>query len=176
MLRNFRSVFKGKQGLTGGMMLVMAVSMLIYLVPGGSSVEAPDSVVARVYGRDLLFRDLAESIRNLERGMGRQPNREAMMPFLQAQALRQIVNQKLMEELAERHGVVVTDTEVYTQLNDELRRSPVFVAENGQLRPKADIEAVLRDNGWTLAQVERDARTQVLFRKLKTQIAAMVPA
>jgi peptidyl-prolyl cis-trans isomerase D len=176
MLRNFRSVFKGKQGFTGGMMVVIALSMLIYLVPGGGgAIEAPDSVVARVYGRELLYRDLAESMRNLERGMGRQADREAMMPYLQAQALRQIVNQKLMEELAERHGVLVTDAEVFTQLNDELRRSPVFVAENGQLRPKADIEAVLRDNGWTLAQVERDARTQVLFRKLRVQASAVVP-
>lgn len=175
MLRNFRSVFKGKQGFTGGMMLVIALSMLIYLVPGGSAVEAPDSVVARVYGRELLYRDLAESMRNLERSLGRQANREAMLPFLQAQALRQIVNQKLMEELAERHGILVTDAEVFTQLNEELRRSPVFVAENGQLRPKAEIETVLRENGWTLAQVERDARTQVLFRKLKRQASAMVP-
>lgn len=175
MLRNFRTVFKGKKGFTGGMMLMMAVSMLIYLVPGGGSVEAPDSVVARVYGRDLLYRDLAEAIQNLQRGMGKQQNREAMMPFIQAQALRQIVNQKLMEELAERHGIVVTDAEVFTQLNDELRRSPVFVGQDGQLRPKAEIEMVLRENGWTLAKVERESRLQVLFRKLRTQASALVP-
>jgi len=158
------------------MMLIVALSMLIYLVPGGGgSIQAPDTVVARVYGRELVYRDLIEAMRALERGIGRQPNREAMMPYLQAQALRQIVNQKLTEELAERHGILVTDAEVFTQLNDELRRSPVFLTEKGELRPKAEIDAVLRENGWTLTRVEREARTQVLFRKLRDYSSALVP-
>jgi len=175
MLRNFRQVFKGKQQLTGGMMLILSIGMLTYLVPGSSPVETPDSVVARVYGREILYREYLDAIRNMQRMMGRQANLESMLPFLQAQALRGLMQQKIMEEMAERRGVLVTDDEILAQLQDELKRIPAFLKPDGGLKPRVDIEDLLRQNGWTLAMMERDARLRLLFGKLRSQSAALVP-
>jgi len=107
--------------------------------------------------------------------MGRQANLESMMPYLQAQALRGLVQQKVMEELADRKGVVVTDDEVLVQLTDELKRIPAFVGPGGQLKPRQDIEDLLRQSGWTLAMMERSARNQLLFGKLRSQSALLMP-
>ena len=175
MLRNFRQVFKGKQQLTGGMMLILSIGMLTYLVPSGSSAEAPESVVARVYGREILFRDYLDAIRNMQRMMGRQPNLEAMMPYLQAQALRGLVQQRIMEEIADRRGVLVTDDEILLQLQDDLKRIPVFLKPDGNLKPRAELEDMLRQSGWTLAMMERSARLNLLFGKMRAQSEAMVP-
>ena len=175
MLRNFRQVFKGKQQLTGGMMLILSIGMLTYLVPGSGPVQTPDSVVARVYGREILYRDYLEGIRNLQQMMGRQPNLETMMPYLQAQALRGLVQQKIMEEIANRRGVLVTDDEILLQLQDELKRIPAFLKPDGSLKPRIDIEDLLTQNGWSLAMMERAARMSLLFNKLRSQSAALVP-
>ncbi|MBI4912785.1 MAG: peptidyl-prolyl cis-trans isomerase [Acidobacteria bacterium] len=174
MLRNFRSVFKGKQGLTGGMMLILSVGMLTYLLPGGGSLQAPETVVARVYGKEILYRDFLEAVRNLQRSLGKQANLDSMMPFIQSQAIRGLVQQGVMEEMAERRGVVVTDDEVLARLKDDLTRGG-FVQPNGQLMPREEIEAYLRDKGFTLAMVERDIKRALVFGKLQDQAAAQVP-
>lgn len=175
MLRNFRQVFKGKQQLTGGMMLILSIGMLTYLVPSGSSASAPESVVARVYGREILYRDYIDAIRNMQRMMGKQANQEQMMPFLQSQAIRGLVQQRIMEEMAGRRGVLVTDDEVLVQLKEDLNRIPAFVLPDGKLKAREDIEDLLRQNGWTLAMMERAARLQLLFGKMRTQMSALVP-
>ncbi len=175
MLRNFRQVFKGKQQLTGGMMLILSIGMLTYLVPSGSSASAPESVVARVYGREILYRDYLDAIRNMQRMMGRQANPEQMLPFLQSQAIRGLVQQRIMEEMASRRGILVTDDEVLVQLQEDLNRIPAFVKPDGKLKPREDIEDLLHQNGWTLAMMERAARLQLLFGKMRTQMSALVP-
>ena len=75
-------------------------------------VDTPDTVVARVYGREVLLRDMAEHMQELYQRYGKQASPETLRPFIQSQALRDLMNQKLMEELADRHHVVVTDEEV----------------------------------------------------------------
>lgn len=175
MLRNFRQVFKGKQQLTGGMMLILSVGMLTYLVPSGSTASAPETVVARVYGREILYRDYVDSIRNMQRMMGKQANLEQMMPFLQSQAIRGLVQQRIMEEMAGRRGVLVTDDEILVQLQEDLARIPAFLKPDGKLKPREDIEDILRQSGWTLAMMERAARLQLLFGKMRTQTSALIP-
>lgn len=174
MLRNFRQVFKGSQGLTGGLMVLLTVGMLAYLVPGGGPTDAPDSVVARVYGRDVLKRDLDTAISTMLQRMGKQANLEMMMPFLQTQALRQVMNLKLSEELAERHGVLVTDPEVRERLLATLRKYPVFQMPDGSLRPSSEIDRILHENGMGLAQWEKETRASLVYAKLIQQTAALV--
>ena len=174
MLRNFRQVFKGSQGLTGGLMVLLTVGMLAYLLPGGGPTDAPDSVVARVYGRDVLKRDLDVAMSAMLERMGKQANLEMMLPYLQAQALRQVVNQKLSEELAERHGVLVTDPEVRDRMLAMLKKYPVFQNPDGSLRPTSEIDRILIENGQSLTQWEKETRGGLVYGKLIQQTAALV--
>lgn len=175
MLQDFRKVFKGQQALTGSMMLALAVGMLAYLAPSGGTHEAPDSVVARVYGHEVLKRDVDERIRALLQRMPKGQDLDAQLPMLRRFALQEVVQQKLNLALADRHGVVVTDQEVRERLEAMLKAQPVFVQPDGSLRPLQEIESILRENGISLRQWEIEARTNLLAMKLAQQVSNALP-
>ena len=175
MLRNFRQVFKGNQTPMAVVMMVVTLGMVAYLAPSGANVAAPDNVMARVYGRDILKRDVDTMIGNYMKRMGKGANIEAMLPMLQQQAMDTLVGMKLKEELAERHGIVVTDAEVRAALEGWLKSIPLFLADNGQLKSSEDINAILRENGMTLKERETEIHTELSLRKLVAQAAAEVP-
>ena len=175
MLRNFRQVFKGNQTPMAVIMMVVLLGMVAYLAPSQGGGEAPDNVFARVYARDILRRDLDLATSNLAKRMGKQANLEAMVPYLRAQALSQLMQGKLTEELAERHGIVVTDSEVKTALETRLRAIPAFVTPENRLRDTEEINATLREYGQSLRQWEQEITTELSARKLILQAAAQVP-
>jgi len=175
MLRNFRQVFKGNQMPMTIVMGVVLVGLVAYLAPSSGNPEAPDNVMARVYGRDVLKRDTDRLISDMVTRMGRQANLEQMLPFLQQRALGELVGQKLREELAEQHGILITDSEVRQALEARLRKYPVFTTPEGQLRETAEINAILRENGQSLNQWESELRGDLTIRKLLDQEAAKIP-
>lgn len=175
MLRNFRSVFKDNQTPMTLVMGVVLVGMVAYLAPTGSDRSAPDNVIARVYGRDILRRDVEQTMGEMMKRYGRQANMDAMMPYIQAQALQQLESQRLMEVMAERHHIVVTDDEVRMALQERLRSYPVFIDEKGQLRSTTEINDILRNAGMTIQMWEREARERLQAQKLMSQAASLVP-
>jgi peptidyl-prolyl cis-trans isomerase D len=177
MLRNFRAVFKGNQMPMTVVMVVVTLGMVAYLAPSSGHPDAPDNIMARVYGRDILNRDLGQLMGNMMQRMSKEQlqNREAMMPYIQAQALQQMLSMKLMEELAERHSIVVTDEEVKNSLEAQLHQYSIFVDKDGQLKPTSEINAILNDNGLSLKQMEKEVRTNLSGQKLQEQAASLVP-
>nr|WP_320132571.1 peptidyl-prolyl cis-trans isomerase [uncultured Holophaga sp.] len=174
MLRNFRQVFKGNQMPMTVVMVVVLLGMVAYLAPGRGDSESQDAVMARVYGREILRRDVEQKVSDTIRRLGKQANLEAMGAYLQSQALDYLVGQKLAEELAEEHGIVVTDAEVASTLEARLRMYPVFL-QNGQLRSTAEINAILKESGTSLNIWEKEVRLEAEVNKLKAQAAAAVP-
>jgi peptidyl-prolyl cis-trans isomerase D len=174
MLRNFRQVFKGNQMPMTVVMMVVLLGMVAYLAPGSGNPEAPDNVVARVYGRDITKRDMDREMAQMLRRLGKGVNLEALAPIIQGQAVTMLVRDRLMDELAERHHVVVTEAEIKTALEAQLRQIG-FVTEDGRLRPTAEINDMLRERGWSLKQLEADLATNLAKQKLYEQTAAQVP-
>lgn len=176
MLRNFRSVFKGNRAPMTAVMGVVLVGMVIYLVPSGSNPGAPDNVMARVYGREIYKRDVDRSIQDMIQRMGnRQMNMEQMYPFLQAQALQQLMGEKLREELAERHEVIVTDSELAKAFVEQMKQIPVFLKPDGSLKPTSEINEFLLAQGTTIKQWEEAHRQQMRLKKLIDAESARVP-
>lgn len=175
MLRNFRQVFKGNQTPMAVVMMVVLLGLVAYLAPSGAGSAAPDNVLARVYGRDVLKRDVDSMIGQYLKRMGKQANIETLMPMLQNQALDSLISNQLRLELAERHDIVVTDAEVRAALEARLRSIPLFLNDNGQLKESADINAVLRENGTSLKQWEIELTSELSLRKLVGQAASRVP-
>ncbi|HEX9082707.1 MAG TPA: peptidyl-prolyl cis-trans isomerase, partial [Holophagaceae bacterium] len=174
MLRSFRQVFQSNQMTMSAIFIVLLVSMVIFLVPSGR-MDAPDTVVARVYGRDILLRDLLEHTSELSQRLGKQGNEDAMRPFIQSQALRDLMDQKLMEELAERHRVIVTDEEVAVQMRAFLRQYPILLDPKGNLKPMAELKQIFQETGFNPAMQERNLRMDLLRTKLIQQAAFVVP-
>lgn len=174
MLRSFRQVFKSNRTPMAAIFLLVLVSMVIYLVPSGR-MDTPDTVMARVYGREITLRDLADQMEELTKQFGRQGNQEALRPYLQSQALRNLMNQKLMEELAERHGVLVTDEEVASRMRAFLRQYPILLDDKGNLKPMAELKKVFEETGFNPAMQERNLRSELLRTKLIQQAAVQVP-
>lgn len=174
MLRSFRQVFKSNRTPMAAVMIVVLLGLVAYLAPTGGAVSA-DTVVARVYGHEVLMRDLAEHMQELYQRYGKQASPEALKPFIQSQALRDLMNQKLMEELAERHHVVVTDDEVGARLRAFLRQYPMLLDANGNLKSTADLKQIFQETGFNPAMQERALRSELLRTKLVQQAALQVP-
>lgn len=171
MLRSFRQVFKSNRTPMAAVMIVVLLGLVAYLAPSGGGVTS-DTVVARVYGREVLMRDLAEKMQELYQRYGKQASPEALKPFVQSQALRDLTNQKLMEELAERHHVVVTDEELGARLRAQLRQYPVLWDAAGNLKPIAEMK---QEFGFNPALMETSLRNELLRTKLVQQAALQVP-
>ena len=174
MLRSFRQVFKSNRTPMAAVMIVVLLGLVAYLAPSGR-VDTPDTVVARVFGREVLLRDMAEHMQELYQRYGKQASPEALRPFVQSQALRDLINQKLMEELAERHHVVVTDDEVGARLRAFLRQYPMLLDAKGNLKSTAELKQIFQDTGFNPATQERALREELLRTKLVQQAALQVP-
>ncbi len=175
MLRNFRQVFKGNQTPMAVVMMVVLLGLVAYLAPSGGGAAAPDNVMARVYGRDVLRRDIDQLIAQYIKSLGRNANIESRLPMLQDQALESLIQRELRHELADRHGIVVTDAEIRAALEARLKSIPLFLAENGQLRETSEINGILRENGTSLKQWEQEVASDLSLSKLVAQAASRVP-
>jgi len=174
MLRNFRQVFKGNQAPMAVVMMVVLLGMVAYLAPSHGNPDAPDNVIARVYGRDIMRRDMDAPMREMVQRLGKGANLEAVAPFLQTQAVAKLVRDKLVEELAERHGIMVTDAEIKNALEARLRQYG-FAGADGRLRPTSEINDALREHGLSLKMMEAEIATGLAGQKLFQQAAAQVP-
>ncbi|NTW87141.1 MAG: hypothetical protein HGB30_13365 [Holophagaceae bacterium] len=174
MLRSFRQVFKSNRTPMAAVMIVVLLGLVAYLAPSGR-VDTPDTVVARVFGREVLMRDMAEHMQELYQRYGKQASPEALRPFVQSQALRDLINQKLMEELAERHHVVVTDEEVGARLRAFLRQYPMLLDAKGNLKPTAELKQIFQDTGFNPTAQEHALRGELLRSKLIQQAALQIP-
>jgi peptidyl-prolyl cis-trans isomerase D len=174
-LRLFRSTFKANKTPMTVIMGVILLSTVAYLAQKGQGVATRDDVVARVYGRDILGKDVEQKLAEMERSMGNQANLKSLLPYLQTQALQRTINLKLLEELADRHGVVVTDQEVRTSLETQLRQNENFLDKDGKLLPTNEISDILRERGILLIQLENEVRDQLLVQKLMNQASVQIP-
>jgi peptidyl-prolyl cis-trans isomerase D len=80
-----------------------------------------------------------------------------------------------MEELAERHHVVVTDEEVGLRLRAFLRQYPMLLDTQGNLKSNAELKQIFQETGFNPAMQERSLRSELLRSKLIQQSALQVP-
>ena len=117
MLRNFRTVIKSNRTPVATIMIVLTIGLLAYLVPSGNAVVTPETVLGRVYGREIKQRDIDQALMDLmQRFGGGQAQQEQLLPLLKPQAVQTAIQDKIVEELCEREGIVVSDAEIKTTL------------------------------------------------------------
>ena len=151
----FRSRDKAVRILLGALLLLVAFSMLTYLVPSyGNGSSSSDTVIAEI-GKDSIT--LAEAQRLIQATVrGRQLPVEILPTYI-PQMMDQMVTERAMVMEAERLGLQVSDAEVA----ESIRQLVPSLFPDGKFVGKEAYAAMLAQQNMTIDQFETDLKRQV---------------
>ncbi len=124
MIRFLQTPGRMKQIILGGLLLLICAAMVITLIPGSSPTNfgGRTDIVATVGDQQVLTSDVQLQARSMGRQQfpkGDIPDQ--ILPFLNQQAINNLILQKSLLIQAQRMGFRVTDQE----LSDEMRHGPL---------------------------------------------------
>ena len=158
----FRSRDKLVRILLGGLLLVVAFSMLTYLVPsynsGGAS--GSDLIVAEI-GKDTIT--LPEMQRSIQLTIRARQLPMEILPTYIPQIVDSMVTDRALVLEAERLGMQVSDTEVV----ELIRQTIPNLFPDGKFVGKDIYAAMLAQNNMTIEEFEADLKRQVLITRLR---------
>ena len=157
----FRSRDKAVRIMLGGLLVIVAASMLLYLVPGGTpqTGAASDQVLVQ-FGRDTLTAaDVDRDIQSAMRGQRLPPD---LVPVMLPQMLDQMVRERAVAYEARRLGFTVSDAELANTIQS---------IGNGEFNNRAYYEQFVNEQGVTIPQFEDELRRQQLVMKMQNIVA-----
>ena len=156
----FRSRAKAVRILLGVMLGMVAISMLLYLIPGAGTTTTNsqnDQIVAEI-GKDVL------TLQDVELGIQQQLRTNQIPPDLVQVVIPQQVDQMVEERAiayeAKQLGFEVTDQD----LANTIRSIPQF----GSLTPQQYRDAIEQQMGKTVPQFENDVRSGLALNALES--------
>lgn len=155
----FRSRDKAVRILLGGLLGIVALSMLLYLIPGAGmpTSNRDDQVVAEVGGEPVTIREIDRIVRDKTRGQQLPPD---MVKFIIPQLIDQTVSERAVAYQAQRMGYKVSDA----TLANAIRSFPGFA----DITP-AQYSAAVQQMGFaSVPEFENDIRTQLYLTDLQT--------
>ncbi len=154
----FRSRDKAVRILLGVLLGVVALSMLLYLVPGygGGMGGADDQVVAQIGKEEISLRDVQVQIQSLRQN--RQIPAELLHVYI-PQLIDQMITEHAIAYEAKRLGYVVTDNELADTIQS---------LANGQFADPAVYKRYVEEQGMTVPQFENSLRDSILMTRLQT--------
>ncbi len=169
----FRSRAKAVRYLLGGLLMLVAISMVVTLIPGfGTGGAQQDQVVAEIGKQVLTSRDVQQRVQLAMRG--RSLPRE-MMPVFIPQLIDSMITERIMSYEAQRLGFQVTTDD----LARGLRTLVPQLFQGGQFVGKDAYAAILAEQNLTIPEFEANVRAQMLVSKLEdmvTQGVVVTPA
>ncbi len=158
----FRSRDKAVRYVLGGMLMIVALSMVVTLIPGfGSGTRSDDTVVAEIGKDPITIRQVQNELQALVR------NRQIPAEMLQVYApqyIDQMILERAVSYQAGRMGFEVSDAELANTIRDRIL--PKFF-NNGQLIDKNAYESFLAERGMTIPEFENTVRKQILTSRLQ---------
>ena len=158
----FRSRDKAVRIMLGGLLLLVALSMLTYLVPsynmGGSG--GSDQVVAQI-GKDVITVPEVQQIIQMNM-RGRQMPPE-LMPHYIPQFINSMVTERAMAYEAKRLGFKVSDED----LAAGIRQAIPQLFQDGKFAGKDAYTNLLAQQNMTIPQFEDDMSRQLLVTKMR---------
>ena len=169
MIKFLQSGNKAAKYILAGFLLILAASMVTYLIPGfmGDTAATETGVVASVGGHEIHREEIARLVQAQARG-NQIP--EFYMPIMRQQALKQLIQQAEIQYESERMGLKVSDQE----FRDELQYGPYRQAffPGGKWIGADKYKEMLTQGGTTVENFERDVRLDLMQRKLVNVIGA----
>jgi peptidyl-prolyl cis-trans isomerase D len=172
MIRFLQSGNKAAKYILGGLLTVLALSMVVYLIPGfmgNSGTSGRTGVVASVGGTDILSTDLQKMT---SAQLQQQHYPPTLAPFLMPRVLQQLLQTQEIRYEAERMGLKVSDQEVRDELEHGMYKDVFF--PKGKWIGQQDYESRLTQGGTTPTEFEHNLRDQLMARKLFTAVTAGV--
>ena len=156
----FRSREKSVKILLGVLLLLVAASMLIYLIPGGfgNSGITSDSVLAVVGSEKVTETDVDRQVALITRGQANLP--KGILAMYIPRIVEQLVEQKALAYKAKEMGLTISDTE----LGDAIENG--FAAQMGGAFDKERYQQALAQEGLTPAVFESQQRDSMLAARL----------
>ncbi len=153
----FRSRDKAVRIVLGAMLLVVAASMLLYLVPGGTPTagSTSDQVIAEVAGQPVTVQDIESQLQSMTRNQRIPSN---LLYVYAPQIVEQMVHQRAMAYEANRLGLSVSDADLANVIQS---------AGNGQFNDRAAYQQFVTDQGMTIPQFEAKLRQDMLAARLE---------
>ena len=158
----FRSRDKAVRILLGGLLLLVAFSMLTYLVPNynnGSS-SGSDQVIAEI-GKNTIT--LAETQRLIQATIRARQLPVDILPTYIPQMVDQMVISRAMAMEAERLGLQVSDAE----MAEAIRQMVPSLFPDGKFVGKEAYAAMLAQQNMTIEQFESDLKRDVMVTRLR---------
>src|SRR5437762_1870081 len=157
----FRSREKSVRILLGVLLGLVALSMLVYLIPGGPSGGgfSSQNVIASVGDDKITAMDVQRAIQNVTRGQQNLP--KAVLAMYVPSIINQMIEEKAMAYKAREMGLHVSDQELGDAIQAELA---------GAMGGKFDMniyQMVLAQQGMTTADFEKNRRDAMLGMRLQ---------
>jgi len=158
----FRSRDKAVRILLGGLLLVVALSMVTYLIPNYGSTEgsAQDPIVAEVGGDKITTRNAQIVIQQALRSKSMSP---AMIPILIPQMVDQMITERALAYQAERMGFHVSEE----QVSNAIRLTIPQLFPEGKFVGRDIYAAMLAQQNLTIQDFETDMARQLLVTRLR---------
>ncbi len=157
----FRSRDKAVRILLGGLLLLVAFSMLTYLVPNYNTGSSGSDMVVAEIGKDTIT--LAETQRLIQQTVrGRQLPVEILPTYI-PQMVGQMVTERAMAMEAENLGIQVSDTDVA----ESIRQMVPSLFPDGKFVGKEAYASMLAQQNLTIDQFESDLKRQIAITRLR---------
>jgi peptidyl-prolyl cis-trans isomerase D len=164
----FRSSDKVKKYILGGLLTLVALSMVTYLIPnyGTGATTSENPVLAEIGGRKITALEAQQLFQKYSNGRIPPDLLEIYLP----QFVEQMVSERAALYEANRLGITATDDEALASI---VASYPQFFP-NGSLANKDQFEAALAQQGITLQDLVDENRDQVILRKLQNAVLGSV--
>src|SRR5450432_3742397 len=157
----FRSRDKAVRILLGALLVMVAISMLAYLVPSyGTGSSSADVVLAEVGNEVITIADAQKVVQGAMRNRQLPPE---ILPNYVPQMVDQMITERAMAYEAERLGFQVSDADVA----DTIRQLVPSLYQDGKFVGRDAYANMLAGQSLTIEQFENDLRRQVLITRLR---------
>ena len=174
MIRFLQSGNKAAKYILGGFLILLALSMVAYLIPGflsNADVTGRSDVLATVAG-ETIHVDQATKLAQAQMRQQRVP--DFYVPILMQQVVQRLIQTQEVRYEAGRLGLKVSDQEVQEELQHGAYKQYFF--PDGKWIGQQQYEKFLTDNGLTVDAFESDVKDSLLANKLFNTVVAGVQA
>ena len=157
----FRSREKSVRILLGVLLGVVALSMLVYLIPGGfgGSDASGQNIVAAIGDEKVTTDDVQRALQTVTRGQANLP--KGILGMYAPMLVNQMIEEKAMAYKAREMGLRVSDQELGDSIQNE------FAAQAGGKFDMSIYQAVLAQQGLTVPDFEQRQREGMLAARLE---------
>ena len=169
MIKFLQSGNRAAKYILAGFLLVLAGSMVTYLIPGflGDTAVTESGVIAKVGDQEIHRDEVSRVVQDEARQQNYPPS---LMPFLTQRAVQELIQQAEITYQGERMGLRVSDKE----LRDELQNGPYKEAlfPGGKWIGADQYKNLLSQYNMTTDQFENQVKLGLLRRKLFSVVTA----